>query len=134
MNPKHIVESDHRITRPDFPDYRELLREADIKNMVTILVFIFTFQYLVIFSMFTYFDFFEVIGEVFGVFPDAHRAVNYPFSHRKKNNIHSLSGVRNGVMLIDNLLSGFAFEFSTEVSSFHWLRCCSVRTISPVFR
>ncbi|RYM66477.1 transposase [Serratia proteamaculans] len=34
MNPKHIAESGHRITRPEFPDYRELFRESDIKSAV----------------------------------------------------------------------------------------------------
>ncbi len=26
MNPEHMAESGHRITRPEFPDYRELFR------------------------------------------------------------------------------------------------------------
>jgi len=43
-----------------------------------------------------------------------------PFCHRGKTDIHSLSGIRDGVVLIDNQLSGFAFEFRTKISSFHW--------------
>ncbi|OKU80134.1 transposase [Escherichia coli] len=34
MNPEHMAESGHRITRPEFPDYRELFRESDIKSAV----------------------------------------------------------------------------------------------------
>ncbi|WP_278184493.1 hypothetical protein, partial [Enterobacter chengduensis] len=29
-----MAESGHRITRPEFPDYRELFRESDIKSAV----------------------------------------------------------------------------------------------------
>ncbi|AHM29278.1 hypothetical protein CF57_25720 [Escherichia coli] len=34
MAPEHMAESGHRITRPEFPDYRELFRESDIKSAV----------------------------------------------------------------------------------------------------
>ncbi|BEA14151.1 transposase [Escherichia coli] len=34
MDPEHMAESGHRITRPEFPDYRELFRESDIKSAV----------------------------------------------------------------------------------------------------
>ncbi|BBE80099.1 hypothetical protein TUM17576_51540 [Enterobacter hormaechei] len=37
MNPEHMAKSDHRITRPEFPDYRELFRESDIKSAVAFL-------------------------------------------------------------------------------------------------
>ncbi|MFM3953485.1 hypothetical protein AB8S43_29740, partial [Klebsiella pneumoniae] len=37
MNPEHMAESGHRITRPEFPDYRELFRESDIKSAVAFL-------------------------------------------------------------------------------------------------
>ncbi|BBU84462.1 hypothetical protein EIMP300_58620 [Escherichia coli] len=32
MDPEHMAESGHRITRPEFPDYRELFRESDISG------------------------------------------------------------------------------------------------------
>lgn len=32
MNPEHVAESDHRITHPEFPDYREPFRKPDIKS------------------------------------------------------------------------------------------------------
>ncbi|BBG79243.1 transposase [Escherichia coli] len=34
MNPEHMAECDHRIMRSEFPDYRELFRESDIKSAV----------------------------------------------------------------------------------------------------
>ena len=34
MNPEHMAECDHRIMRSEFPDYRELFRESDIKGAV----------------------------------------------------------------------------------------------------
>ncbi|OOP04906.1 hypothetical protein AJR23_010800 [Shigella flexneri] len=37
MNPEHMAECDHRIMRSEFPDYRELFRESDIKSAVAFL-------------------------------------------------------------------------------------------------
>lgn len=34
MTPEHMAECDHRIMRSEFPDYRELFRESDIKSAV----------------------------------------------------------------------------------------------------
>ncbi|EGD4790769.1 transposase [Escherichia coli] len=34
MNPEHMAECDHRIMHSEFPDYRELFRESDIKSAV----------------------------------------------------------------------------------------------------
>lgn len=34
MNPERMAECDHRIMRSEFPDYRELFRESDIKSAV----------------------------------------------------------------------------------------------------
>ncbi len=39
MNPEHMAECDHRIMRSEFPDYRELFRESDIKSAVAFLIF-----------------------------------------------------------------------------------------------
>lgn len=50
-----------------------------------------------------------------------------PFRHREKTNIHCLNSVRDGVILVDNQLSGFAFEFRTKISSFHWCTCVVLR-------
>ncbi len=41
-----MAESGHRITRPEFPDYRKLFRESDIKSAVAFLIFHFPFQYV----------------------------------------------------------------------------------------
>jgi hypothetical protein len=50
MSPEHVAESDRRITRPEFPDYRELFRESVIKSAVAFLRFRFPSQYVVAFS------------------------------------------------------------------------------------
>lgn len=50
MNPEYMAESDHRITRPAFPDYRELFRESDIKSVVAFFNISFPFKFVIAFS------------------------------------------------------------------------------------
>lgn len=80
MNPEHMAESGHRITRPEFPDYRELFRESDIKSAVAFLIFHFPFQYVVAFPELTDFNLFRGNGEAFGVLPC--RSSRNCFTHR----------------------------------------------------
>ena len=76
MNPEHLAESDHRITRPEYPDYRELFRESDIKSAVAFLEFRFPFQYVVAFSQAHVFRFIPALsGRLLAFCPDAHHAV-----------------------------------------------------------
>ena len=71
MNPEHMAECDHRIMRSEFPDYRELFRESDIKSAVVAF-------FNISFSISMRCSFFlslrisicsGVIGEAFGVLP-----------------------------------------------------------------
>lgn len=39
MSPEHMAACDHRIMCSEFPDYRELFRESDIKSAVAFLIF-----------------------------------------------------------------------------------------------
>ena len=76
MNPEHMAECDHRIMHSEFPDYRELFRESDIKSAVAFLIFHSPFQCVVAFSSAHVFRFVLVLSERFLVFcPDAHHAV-----------------------------------------------------------
>ena len=76
MNPEHMAECDHRIMRSEFPDYRELFRESDIKSAVAFLIFHSPFQCVVAFSSAYVFRFVLVLSERLLVFcPDAHHAV-----------------------------------------------------------
>lgn len=68
MNPEHMAESGYRITRPEYPDCRELFRESDIKSAVVF--------FNISFSVSIDWSFFfssrisicsGAIGEVFGV-------------------------------------------------------------------
>ncbi|ADD59698.1 hypothetical protein G2583_pO550041 (plasmid) [Escherichia coli O55:H7 str. CB9615] len=58
-----------------------------------------------------------------------------PSCHRGKADIHSFGGICHCVVLVNNQLSGFSFEFRTKISSFH-LRTCIVTEVSilPLFR
>lgn len=76
MNPEHMAECDHRIMHSEFPDYRELFRESDIKSAVAFLIFHSPFQCVVAFSSAHVFRFVLVLSERLLVFcPDAHHAV-----------------------------------------------------------
>ena len=76
MNPEQMAECDHRIMCSEFPGYRELFRESDIKSAVAFLIFHFPFQYVVAFSSVHVFRFVLVSSERLLVFcPDAHHAV-----------------------------------------------------------
>lgn len=76
MNPEHMAECDHRIMRSEFPDYRELFRESDIKSAVAC----FNISFFISMRCNFYFSSrisicSRVVGEAFGVFPDDHHAV-----------------------------------------------------------
>ena len=69
MNPEHMAESGHRITRPEFPDYRELFGESDIKSAVAF--FNISFSISIRWQLFpelTDFNLFRGNGEAFWCF------------------------------------------------------------------
>lgn len=92
MNPEHMAESDHWITRPAFPDYRELFRESDIKNAVAFLIFRFPFQFVVAFSLAHVFRFVpELSGRLLVLCLTLIAQLFAPSCHRGKADIHSLA-------------------------------------------
>ncbi len=70
MNPEHVAESDHRITRSELPDYRELFRESDIKSAVAFFNISFSISIRCSFFFSSCISICSgVIGEAFGVLP-----------------------------------------------------------------
>ena len=76
-----MAESGHRITRPEFPDYRELFRESDIKSAVAFFNISFSISIRCSFFLSSRISICSgVIGEAFGVFPC--RSSRNCFTHR----------------------------------------------------
>ena len=70
MNPEHMAECDHRIMRSEFPDYRELFRESDIKSAVAFFNISFSISMRCSFFLSSRISICSgVIGEAFGVLP-----------------------------------------------------------------
>lgn len=67
MNPRRMAECRHRITRTEFPDYRELYRESDIRRAVAFLIFRSQLKCVVIFLSSHISVCPGVTGETFGV-------------------------------------------------------------------
>lgn len=124
INPEHMAESDHRITRPEFPDYRELFRESDIKSAVAFFNISYSISIRCSFFQLTYFDLFRCYRRGFWCFAlTLFTQLLDPLRHREKTRVHSLRCLSDCVILVDNLLSEFSFKFRAEISSFHWSIC-----------
>ncbi len=137
MNPEHMAECGHRIMRSEFPDYRELFRESDIKSAVAFFRSSFSISMRCSFFQLTYFDLFWChIRRGFWCFALTLITQLFdPSCHCGKANIHSFGGICHRVVLVNNQLSGFAFKLCAEISFFSLKHlCCSEVSISPLFR
>lgn len=129
MNPEHMAECDHRIMRSEFPDYRELFRESDIKSAVAFFNISFSISIRCSFFLRSRISICSgVIGEAFWCFSLTLITQLFdPSCHCGKANIHSFGGICHRVVLVNNQLSGFAFKLCAEISFFHWSTCVVLR-------
>ncbi|VCZ65876.1 hypothetical protein BANRA_05449 [Escherichia coli] len=135
MNPEHMAECDHRIMRSEFPDYRELFRESDIKSAVAF--FNISFSISMRCSFFLSSRISICSGVIGGFWCFALTLITQlfdPSCHCGKANIHSFGGICHRVVLVNNQLSGFAFKLCAEISFSLEHLCCSEVSISPLFR
>mgnify|MGYP006933262763 CR=1 FL=1 len=82
MNPEHMAESGHRITRPEFPDYRELFRESDIKSAVAFFNISFSISIRCSFFLSSRISICSgVMGRLLVFFPAVHHVIVSPIGH-----------------------------------------------------